>query len=86
VNCTAALTQKCTNKASKDHWWDLKGLIYERISVMFFWGEIWQPRDQKKGRGGGGGLQLATSIMDFEGEKLASNPHIMRKNFLKSSF
>jgi hypothetical protein len=50
----AALTQKCTNKASKDHWWDLKGLIYERISVMFFWGEIWQPRDQKKGRGGRG--------------------------------
>jgi hypothetical protein len=51
---------------------------------MFFWGEIWQPRDQKKGRGGK--MWLATSIMDFEGEKLASNPHTIRKNFLKSSF
>ncbi len=84
VNCTATLAQKCTNKAGEDNWWDLKGLIYERISVMFFWGEIWQPRDQKKGRGGK--MWLATSIMDFEGEKLASNPHTIRKNFLKSSF
>jgi hypothetical protein len=87
VDCTAALTQRCTNKASEDHWWDSKGLIlkiiYERISVMFFGGEIWQPRDKKFG---GRGMWLATSIMDFEGEKLVGNPHIMRKNFLKSSF
>jgi hypothetical protein len=55
VNCTAALTQKCTNKASEDHWRDSKQLIlktiYKRISVMVFWGEIWQPRDKKKGGG-----------------------------------
>jgi hypothetical protein len=50
---------------------------------MLFGGEIWQPRDKKFG---GRGMWLATSIMDFEGEKLVGNPHIMRKNFLKSSF
>jgi hypothetical protein len=31
-------------------------------------------------------MWLATGIMDFEGKKLASNPHIIRKNLLKLSF
>jgi hypothetical protein len=56
--------------------------LRENFSDVYL-GEIWQPRDNKKREGGEG---LATSIMDFEGGKLASNPHIMRKNFLKSSF
>jgi len=79
VNRTAALTQKCTNKAGEDHWWDLNGLIYERISVMFLGAKFGNLGTKK--REGGGWLWLATSIMDFEGENWPAILTLQGKTF-----
>jgi len=84
VNRTAALTQKCTNKAGEDHWWDLNGLIYERISVMFLGAKFGNLGTKK--REGGGGALACPKYNGFWGGKMARNPPIKRKNFLKASF